>query len=153
MSQINKVTGRDYKVLRERNAVVGNVWDKLSFWTDASDVEFSSSSGGGTVQSRLGGIKGITTSTTTSTTGYAADASVLASLHQKVTQSVTAYLATGETTLTFNNSAFGNDTIFDIYTDKYGVNPTSVTLSGTLLTVVFKAQSTGVSVRVHFWNP
>lgn len=58
------VTGRKYKI-RD-----GGIWKILSFFTKASDVECED---GNTVESKIGSIKGITTSTTQTEIGYATD--------------------------------------------------------------------------------
>lgn len=65
---------------------------------------------------------------------------------------VSATLATGETTLTFTNSAFGSTTGFRVQTDTWGINPTDVSLSGTTLTLTFDAQEADVVVRVFYSN-
>lgn len=59
------VTGKKYKI---RDS---GVWKILSFFTKASDVECED---GNTVESKIGNIKGITTSTTQTETGYVTDA-------------------------------------------------------------------------------
>ena len=65
---------------------------------------------------------------------------------------VSATLTTGKTTLTFTNSAFGSTTGFRVQTNKWGVNPTDVSLSGTTLTLTFDKQDADVVVRVFYSN-
>ena len=40
------------------------------------------------------------------------------------------------------------DSTFDIYTDKYGVNPKNVTVDTGRITLEFKAQETDVNIKV-----
>lgn len=65
------VTGRKYRRLID---VATKAWQRISFWTHAKDVEFDD---GKTAQAKVGAIKGITTSTSVTETGYAADATVV----------------------------------------------------------------------------
>lgn len=147
-STITKVTGRSYRVLAD-NTPGSFVWNQLSFWTSASDVEFAD---GTDAESKLGSIKGITTSTSITTTGYAADASVTTSLYKKTSQFLSATLAAGSTQVTFTNSNFTSSTYFDIYTSVYGVSPTEVTLTGTTLKLTFDAQSAAVTVKLRYFT-
>lgn len=147
-STITTVTGRKYRVLAD--ATSGSfVWNQLSFWTDASDVEFAD---GTDAESKLGAIQGITTSTSVTATGYAADASVVSSINKKVSQYLTATLASGSTTVTFTNSSFTSSTFFDVYTSDFSVAPTGMSLSGTTLTLTFDAPSSAVTVKLHYWT-
>lgn len=80
-----KVTGKFYRIW----SAADKLWHRISFWTHANDVEFND---GKTAQTKVGAIKGITTSTNTAETGYAADATTVTTLNQSVTtlnQSVT----------------------------------------------------------------
>lgn len=147
-STITKVTGRTYRVLAD-NTVNHYVWNQLSFWTAASDVEFAD---GVDAETKLGGILGITTSTSITSTGYAADASVTTALYKKTSQFLSATLAAGSTQVTFTNSNFDSNTLFDFYTSKYGVDPTDAVLSGTTLTLTFNAQDTSVTVKVRYFK-
>lgn len=53
----------------------------LSRWTSSNTVEFND---GKTAQTKVGAIKGITTSTNATETGYAADATTVAALNQSL---------------------------------------------------------------------
>lgn len=53
----------------------------LSRWTSSNTVEFND---GKTAQTKVGAIKGITTSTSATETGYAADATTVAALNQSL---------------------------------------------------------------------
>ena len=147
-STITKVTGRTYRVLAD-NTPNNYVWNQLSFWTAASDVEFAD---GVDAETKLGAIQGITTSTSITSTGYAADASVTTALYKKTSQFLSATLAASSTQLTFTNSNFDNDTFFDVYTSDPNVSPTNQVLSGTTLTLTFDAQSASLRVFVRYFK-
>ena len=147
-STITKVTGRTYRVLAD-NTPNNFVWNQLSFWTAASDVEFED---GVDAETKLGAIQGITTSTSITSTGYAADASVTTALYKKTSQFLSATLAASSTQVTFTNSNFDNDTFFDVYTSDPNVSPTNQVLSGTTLTLTFDAQSASVLVYVRYFK-
>ena len=72
-----KVTGKFYRIW----SAADKLWHRISFWTHANDVEFND---GKTAQTKVGAIKGITTSTNTKETGYAADATTVAALNQSL---------------------------------------------------------------------
>ena len=62
---------------------------------------------------------------------------------------LTSMLYAGSTTLSFTNSAITNDAIIDIYTNKFGFGPSSVTQSGSTVTLTFRAaQSTNTQVKL-----
>lgn len=79
MSTINEqiVTGRKFRKLIDE---VNKIWQRISFWTKASDVEFDD---GYTAETKVGAIKGITTDLNTTKTGYAADMTVFAQLYSE----------------------------------------------------------------------
>lgn len=72
-----KVTGKFYRIW----STADKLWHRISFWTHANDVEFND---GKTAQTKVGAIKGITTSTNTAETGYAADATTITTLNQSI---------------------------------------------------------------------
>ena len=148
-SQIRDVLHRDYKVLAD-NTVGAFIWNRLSFWTHGSDVEFTD---GETAQEKVGAIHGITTSTSVTSTGYAADASVVSALNKKVSQYVSATLSAGATELRFTNSNFKSTTHFEVWTSVWGVDPINMQLSGTTLILTFKAASTNATIQVHYFEP
>lgn len=147
-STITRVTGRTYRVLAD-NTPNNFVWNQLSFWTAASDVEFED---GVDAETKLGAIQGLTTSTSITTQGYVADATVTTALYKKTSLFLSATLAAGSTQVTFTNSNFKSNTFFDVYTSKFGVNPTAMTLSNTTLKLTFDSQSTAVTVYVRYFN-
>ena len=71
----------------------------------------------------------------------------LADKEDKPTE-LTATLSVGATSVTFTNAAITSTAKIDVYTDTFGVNPTNQTVSGTTLTLTFKAQAAAVSVKV-----
>lgn len=85
MSTINEqiVTGRAHRVLIDK---VAKLWQRISFWTKASDVEFND---GNTAETKVGAIKGITTDLNTTETGYAADMTALAQLNSDIENNCT----------------------------------------------------------------
>jgi len=72
------VTGRKLrKLINEAN----KLWQRISIWTKASDVEFDD---GQTAETKMGAIKGITADLNTTETGYAADITALAKLNSDI---------------------------------------------------------------------
>ena len=71
----------------------------------------------------------------------------LADKENKPTE-LTATLSVGATSVTFTNAAITATAKIDVYTDTFGVNPTNQSVSGTTLTLTFKAQAAAVSVKV-----
>ena len=65
---------------------------------------------------------------------------------------LTSTLAAGATTLTFTDASIGNNSLIDVYTDTYGVNPKTMTQSGTSVVLTFKAQSAAVGVKLVVKN-
>lgn len=57
-------------------------------------------------------------------------------------------LNAGSTSVEFTDSSIGSDSIIDIYTDTFGVDPINVQRSGTTITVTFEAQQNRVKVRM-----
>lgn len=63
-------------------------------------------------------------------------------------------LTAGQTSvvLTFASQTIGTNTLVDIYTDVYGVNPTAVATTSTTVTLTFDAQQSAVSIAVRVQN-
>lgn len=61
-------------------------------------------------------------------------------------------LATGNTSITFTNPLFTNDTWFDIYTDSSDVVPESWSFSGSTFTINFEAQNASHTIGVIYKN-
>lgn len=58
-------------------------------------------------------------------------------------------LEAGETTVTFTNNAITANSTLDIYTDTFGVNPTTVTVSAGEIVLTFSAQANDLGVKVR----
>jgi len=63
-------------------------------------------------------------------------------------------LTAGQTSivLTFTTQVIGNDTLLDIYTDTYGVNPTAIATTSSTVTLTFAAQASNLKVTVKASN-
>lgn len=59
----------------------GTDWDRMHFVTDANSVDAND---GDTMETKVGAIKGITTSTSVTEEGYAADATTVAALNESL---------------------------------------------------------------------
>ena len=70
------------------------------------------------------------------------------------TEMKTGTLAVGATslTLTFTTETIGTDTLVDVYSDTFGVNPTSISTTSNTVTLVFDAQNSTVNVAVVITN-
>ena len=110
-----KVTGKFYRIW----STADKLWHRISFWTHANDVEFND---GKTAQTKVGAIKGITTSTNTNETGYAADATTITTLNQSVT---TLNQSLGNLKTDFSNklNSLGNISIMNMGTKIVEVLP------------------------------
>lgn len=62
---------------------------------------------------------------------------------------VTGTLSVGSTSITLSNSSITTSSTIDVYTDKFGVNPTNMTVSTGKIVLTFKAQSSAVNVKVR----
>lgn len=63
-------------------------------------------------------------------------------------------LASGATsvTFTFTEQTIGSDTLIDVYTNTFGVNPTNVTYTASTVVLTFDAQDSAVGVAVKVEN-
>jgi len=61
---------------------------------------------------------------------------------------ITGTLSAGATSLQLSNSAIKTTSLYDVYTDKWGVCPKNVTVSNGSMTLTFDAQTSAVSVKV-----
>ncbi len=70
---------------------------------------------------------------------------------QALGTTLTATLTAGAVSVTFTDPAITNDSLIDVYTDTYGVNPTDMTYDDAThtLTVTFDAQEADVRVKVR----
>lgn len=62
---------------------------------------------------------------------------------------ITGTLTAGSTSLVLSNSAVTTDSTIDIYTDKWGVNPTDVVVEAGKVTLTFEAQAAVLNVKVE----
>lgn len=62
---------------------------------------------------------------------------------------LTGTLSAGSTTLTLQNAAITINSVYDIYTDKWGVNPTDVVVTAGKITLTFEKQNASLCVRVE----
>ena len=90
------------------------------------------------------GIQDNLTSDSTTDSLSAAQGKVL---NDKFGTTLTSTLSAGSTTLTFSNSVITTSSTIDLYTDKYGVNPTNVVVEDGTMTLTFDAQSKDISVK------
>lgn len=74
------VTGRAYRTLID---AATKLWQKISFWTKASDVEFND---GNTAETKVGAIDGITDSLTATSSNVALSANAGNNLQTQITQ-------------------------------------------------------------------
>ena len=73
------VTGRKFRKLVDESA---KLWQRISFWTKASDVEFED---GKTAEAKLSAINGITNSLTSTSSNIVASAAAVKALNDKIT--------------------------------------------------------------------
>lgn len=62
---------------------------------------------------------------------------------------ITGTLKVGYTTVYISDNSITTDSMFDIYTNVYGVNPTKVEVTDGTIILVFDAQATEVEVKVR----
>ena len=72
------VTGKKYRILTD---VAQKVWQRVSFWTKSSDVEFDD---GKTAQNKVGAINGITDSLVSNSSNIAASAKAVSELNGNI---------------------------------------------------------------------
>lgn len=58
-------------------------------------------------------------------------------------------LTAGETSITFSDNSILSTSTIDIYTDTFGVNPTSVVVATGSITLTFEAQQSNIGVKVR----
>ena len=61
---------------------------------------------------------------------------------------VTGLLKQGDTEVELSSEALTEDSIIDVYTDIYGLTPSSITQSNNSVTLTFKPQSSDVNIKV-----
>jgi hypothetical protein len=135
------VKGRKYRILVDATE---RLWNRLSFWTAAEDVEFES---GDTLENNVGSIKGITTSKNVTEEGYAADASVVSAIYNDL-RGTEYTIAANQTTLKITDDKINNDSIIKVYPSIFGAGPTNMVQNGNTVTITFAKRSSAYTVRV-----
>ena len=80
MATENIVTGKKYRILKD---ATNKIWDVMSFWGKAKDVEFDD---GKNAETKLGNIQGITSSLASDSSSIAASANAVKLLNDKITK-------------------------------------------------------------------
>ena len=62
---------------------------------------------------------------------------------------ITGTLSTGNTSITLNNDAITTDSVIDVYTSIYGVNPIETIVETGSITLTFDAQSSAINIRIE----
>lgn len=133
-----------------------------SFGFTGSDIGFSNTTSGlsaTTVQDAIDEVEGRTDTAESDITSLSgrmttAEGNItnLSSSKEAVHTVLKSTLAVGATTLSFTDSAIGNNSLIRIYTNVDGVNPLTKTQSGTTVTLTFDAQSVAVGVAIEIRN-
>lgn len=61
-------------------------------------------------------------------------------------------LSAGSTSIALTDSRIRSNSAINIYTSRYGVNPSAISVSGTTVTLTFKAQSSNIEVGISVIN-
>lgn len=118
-------TLKERKIYRILTNSASKAWDKIAFWTTAKSVDAAD---GNNLETKVGAIKGITTSTNTTTTGYAADATTIKALNDSL-QGFEPVIDSQTGKMTGYKTKVGADTVFP-----FSGAPTFVTIVGTVRT-------------------
>lgn len=124
------------------SGAINELWNRPAGSVDADDVSYDNASSGlvGTdVQSAIDEVN------------QKVDDIPSVSIDVEV-QRATLAVASTSVALTFTEQTIGANTLVDVYTDTFGVNPTNVSISGNVVTVTFDAQDTAVVVGVKVQN-
>lgn len=106
-------TGNKYRRLKDAST---KLWQRLSFWTKASDVEFDN---GATAETSLGNIQGITDSVNSNASNIAASAAAVNTLNSNI-GNISVYVG-DDGKIHFKNSA-GADTALNFKSYSEGYN-------------------------------
>lgn len=144
MAAVNEqiATGRAHRVLIDK---ASKLWQKISFWTKSSDVEFND---GNTAETKVGAINGITSSLNSTSSNMALSASAGKAINDSL-KIITSTLAAGETTITISSQKITANSALSFYTSVYGVNPKSASAAAGSVTLTFDAQSAAMTVGVR----
>lgn len=135
-------SGRKYRKCID-NTLGNKKWERYSFWTKSTDVEFSD---GTTAESKLGSYKGITTNEN-QVAGYAADITLVKSVKTSLTN-----LITSLTNLVNSiNDRLGGMRFYEDSTGKYVIGADSVPKKlGSAELDIITVGNTNTSNRVSF---
>ena len=75
--------------------------------------------------------------------------SSITKLNNNLSNLPTATLSSGSTSVTIADTSIKENGLIDIYTDVYGLNPTSVVVANGSVTLTFDAQESDVQVKVR----
>lgn len=137
MAVENIVKGKKLRILVD---AVNNVWDRISFWTAASDVYMDDNSN---LQNKIGNSALNTTNQTI--TGAITEVNTKVIPLRKT-------LGRNATSITFTDSRINPSSLIDVYCSIWGVVPESITVSNGSCTIRFEAQSSDMSVGLMFFN-
>ena len=128
------VTGRKFRKLIDEAT---KLWQRISFWTKASDVEFDD---GSDAETKFGAINGITDSLTSTSSNVAASATAVKTLNDKITE-LSSNLSSG--------SQIG-DTYFSGEPNAQGsagyISETVTLSKGQILVISFKGEHTATII-------
>ena len=129
---------KERKIYRILTNASSKAWDKIAFWTTAKSVDAAD---GKNLETKVGAIKGITTSTSTTTTGYAADATVIKKLNDSLKGFTPIVDSTGK--ITGYKTKAGADTVFPFsgakrFTEayKYSAHANSLNYEYTVISII-----------------
>ena len=74
---------------------------------------------------------------------------VLGAINETAGVWVSGTLTAGQTSLTLSNAAITTSSNIDIYTDKFGVNPTNAVVSTGQIVLTFPSQTSNLEVKVR----
>lgn len=101
------VTGRKFRKLIDEAT---KLWQRMSFWTKASDVEFDD---GSTAETKMGAINGITDSLASTSSNIAASAKAINQLNNKLANGRVEIVVNDDKSLGYKLD--GADTVFPFY--------------------------------------
>lgn len=144
MATENIVKGKKFRILKD---AVNNIWDRISFWTAASDVYLDS---GSNLEDKIGNITMTTTAQTI--TGAITELKTSTEKSDFSTTPIRKTLNAGATSISFTDAHINSNSVIDIYTSIFGVSPTNGTVSGNTCTLTFDAQSSAMTVAIMVYR-
>lgn len=157
MATENIVTGKKFRICTD---AVNKIYDRISFWTKASDVYNNSDKA---LETTCGSITGITSSLTSTSTTMAASASAIKQLNDKIADlnsnltneynvvksndalssqaSFTAYTATKKETVIISTAGSSGDS---------NLKTANITTTGTIKASFYSGNTTNSKVSMNF---